>query len=75
MCDKDIKTVYHVYQWYALVFLPSPHCLDTFSDDDEVVVLALVMDVRDSAIGTSHCEYDSRSNWGNTFEISSFGSV
>src|SRR5579871_3832171 len=27
MCDKDIKAAHHVYQWYALILLPSLDCL------------------------------------------------
>jgi len=69
MCDKNIKTVHHVYQWYAFVLLPSLDCLDTLDDDDEVVFLSLVVDGRDSAVRTSHCDRNSRVEWGNIFEV------
>lgn len=54
MGDKNIKTVHHIYQRYALVLPPSLDCLGTLDNDDEVVFLALVMDVGVSAVCTSH---------------------
>jgi hypothetical protein len=67
MCDENIKTVHHIYQRYALVLLPSLDCLRTLDNDDEVVVLPLVMDVRDSAVRTSHGDRNSRIEWRNIF--------
>lgn len=54
MRDKNIKTVHHVYQRCAFVLPPSLDRLAALDNDDEVIVLALVMNVCDSAVRTSH---------------------
>jgi len=63
--DKNIKAVHHVHQRYALIALPSLDRPCTLDNDDEVVVLALVVNTGNFAVRTSHCGCNTRAERGN----------
>ena len=54
MRDEDIEAVDDVYKWLAFIALPLPHCLGRLNNDDEVVLLALVVDLGDLAVCSNH---------------------
>lgn len=54
VCAEDIEAVYDIYQRYGLVAFPALHSIGSLYNDNEVVILALVVDLGLLLVGASH---------------------
>ena len=53
---EDVKAVDHINQWNGLVLLPLLDCFDALCHDDEIILLALEVDLDLFGVGACHCE-------------------
>lgn len=53
--NEDVPAIDHLSEWNRLVLLPVSHSLARLGNDDEIVIVALVMDLGMACIYV-HCD-------------------
>jgi len=54
--DEDLEAIYDLGERDSLVTLPVANCLGALSEDDIVVLLALVVNLGLASVSTSHLD-------------------
>ena len=54
MGDEYLEAIHHLDEGDRFVCLPVLHSLSVFNEDDKILVLALVVDLRLSTVSTRH---------------------